>query len=793
MDSTGNTRGDAPTEPKSVDHGAEEGADQVVAAAVADMVAIVEAPAVGSKANEPDGPPTPVQPPAEKSTEGNTDAGMDMEDGKKEEPGISEGDTNNAGMEADKNNEDGKADRRASKRMRTSLSDSRFEPGEGGGLASKKPKVDDGGATPSTEAGIDMGSSKDGAPAKGGGAEKSTGPSYRWIGAGETRDDIVVHQGVEITLGDDRANPGTTTSPFIVRPGDVVMLSSGEDAKQPGGPNSGEQTIYNDPASREAGLGSLDPFIGKVERLWEAAEGQQKKGRMIVRVRWFFKKEDIEGLKGVAISARPTWGDAKENIVSTMGPHDLVLTDRSDDNSVSTILRKVHVIRSKPLESREMDVEIPKGNYVCRYDLSFSGTLEAAAELHPYNGSRTKFGSDAGTQRRESKDMEMSDPTSTDDEVVNNHYAATMSPFPMSPRRVISEGPTVGSIKVGAEHQADIPPKLDLERKTSFRGLSHPPSQRIPTMVWDPATDDDEAVDNFLDRCSSVIVEHLKSIELEPFHDVNYVESPSSSVEERRPREASMDLLLTELHDCRGDADKAIQKVAGNPEKYTSVWTKDDKEQYDTGYRTYRESIRMVATLLEDSKSCKDTVDYYYRFKLVENFRRFKRKKRDKSLEVMATVEDRMLNEKAKEDARKGSGMAVDADGSSSDEEEEGKVAATINENAGSSLMAMPTTHVGPVNNRVRTWFRTAAGGEDAVGATQQRRNGAADLLSEVGQRVGKDAFATLVSSLKACNASQANNSTLVDVKSTARDVLEGHPDLLEQFLGFLPRQVRTN
>ena len=77
-------------------------------------------------------------------------------------------------------------------------------------------------------------------------------------------------------------------------------------------------------------------------------------------------------------------------------------------------------------------------------------------------------------------------------------------------------------------------------------------------MVWDPATDDDEAVDNFLDRCSSVIVEHLKSIELEPFHDVNYVESPHASVEEKRPREASMDLLLTELHDCRGDADKAI-------------------------------------------------------------------------------------------------------------------------------------------------------------------------------------------------------------------------------------------
>jgi hypothetical protein len=87
--------------------------------------------------------------------------------------------------------------------------------------------------------------------------------------------------------------------------------------------------LYDDPASRDAGLlGALDPFIGLVERLWEEraavddpakpktkAPGQRKKkgsrtaeatetagatasSRMMVRTRWFFKKENMVGLKG---------------------------------------------------------------------------------------------------------------------------------------------------------------------------------------------------------------------------------------------------------------------------------------------------------------------------------------------------------------------------------------------------------------------------------------------------------------------------------------------------------------
>ncbi|KAL7540990.1 hypothetical protein ACHAXR_010541 [Thalassiosira sp. AJA248-18] len=545
--------------------------------------------------------------------------------------------------------------------------------------------------------------------------------------------------------------------------------------------------IYNDPASRDAGLGALDPFIGYVERLWEEGEDSPKKGtgqrkkksttkssRMMIRTRWFFKKEELEGLKGsfVVEGGSNYGGSAKEEILESMASQDLVLTDQSDDNTVSAILGKVKVVKRKPLtQSVDVDMTVPKGGFVCRYDLSFLAESDDS-------DFKVSTSNDSTTKSLESKDIDMSEPSSTDDGgdssarlVGHNNYDAPL-PFPLSPRRVVSEGATtVGKIKIGPNHQAVIPPQLDLEKKTSFRGLAHPPSQRIPTMVWDPATDEDVAVDGFLEEACSLLSDHMKLIELEPFHDVNYVECPNVKAEAKKPREANIDRMLTELHECKGDVRRAIKKISSNPEKYMTIWNKNDKDQFDTSYRTYRESIRMIANSLGGSKSCKDTVDYQYRFKLVENFRRFKMKKRVKAEEIMATVEDRMLNEKVKAEAK--SQEAI--------------------ENVGSLLTAVPATHAGPVNIRIRTWFRTGGGGEDAVGATQQRRNHACDLLSQVKEKVGKEGYDTLAKSLKACNSSQATNNSLADVKTAAQDIMKSHPDLLERFINFLPKEVRSN
>jgi len=310
-------------------------------------------------------------------------------------------------------------------------------------------------------------------------------------------------------------------------------------------------------------------------------------------------------------------------------------------------------------------------------------------------------------------------------------------------------------------------------------------------MVWDPATDDGgTAVDGFLKEATSLLLEHMKASGRESFLDANFTEAPDAQAEARNPREIDTDRLFTELHQCRGNIHKAIKKVSANPDRYMTVWTPEEKERFDAGHRAYRDSVRMITSSLGGAKSCKDTVDYQYRFKLIESFRRFRRKKREKAEEIMQNVEDRMLHEKVRAELRGREANAGTTDTSSSDEDQNGASSpvALVPRATGLAPVAAPAARVGAVNPRVREWFRTGgAPGANAVGATQQRRDRARDLLLQVQEKVGKDAYAILARSLTACGGTPTTEGALMAVKAAARDVMKEHLDLLERFIQWLP------
>ena len=99
----------------------------------------------------------------------------------------------------------------------------------------------------------------------------------------------------------------------------------------------------------------------------------------------------------------------------------------------------------------------------------------------------------------------------------------------------------------------------------------------------------------------------------------------------------------------------------------------------------------------------------------------------------------------------------------------------------------------GPVNNRIRTWFRTGGGNEDAVGAAQLRRNEAANLLTMIKDQVGEDAYTVLAKSLKAYYARSGGGASLEGVKNAAADIMKAHPELLNSFEAFLPKEIRSS
>jgi len=656
-------------------------------------------------------------------------------------------------------------------------------------------------------------------------------PTYRWIDPDVKGD----HQGLEIDFGGsdngsttnnsssskDETGDWTSPPPFIVRPGDIILLSSGDvpwsgksnanDAEPLPQQNEGETVpLYNDPASREPGIGALDPFIGYVERLYEddssqKAAGPKKKksksvnsssSQMKVQTRWFFKKEEIKGLTArFIIQDQTTRGDAKEQIFDAMSSNDLILTDQSDENDVTSILRKATVVRRKPLDGPDVDDEemaIPDGAFVCRYQLNFSPSSSSGGEgtvvVNPVEEATDDF-TVANYEIDELKKISsLNNIVSTDEGSAKEEKVASSDnysqvAYPHSPRRVITEGPTVGKIHIGPNHQAVVPERIDLERKTSRRGMANPPSARMPTLVWDPKSNDDSVVNRFLDEACTLLIEnHITNAGMKPFYEANCVESPNLSAETKRPRECKIDVLLIELHNCKYDVKKALKKVSEKPEKFMTIWTRSEKDQFDASYRAYRESLRAISQSMGEKRSTNDVIDYLYRFKLVENFRRFSAKKREKAREMMETVENRMLNEKVKEDAKN---EYIEESEESSSEDDKGKRVATPN-----GVLSSVST-AGPVNNRIRTWFRTGGGGEDAVGATQLRRNEAASLLTLIKDKVGEDAYLVLAKSLKAYYTH--SGTSLEEVKNTAADIMKTHPDLLNSFEAFLPKDIRSS
>lgn len=652
------------------------------------------------------------------------------------------------------------------------------------------------------------------------GEKAPSGPTYSWISGGtfNRTSSTTEHSGVEIDFRgcSDEWTPDPAS--FTVRPGDVVLLNGGEgspwrstseDINVHNKATRETLQIYSDRASREASIGALDPYIGYVERLWDESpngtrETPASSSGMMLRTRWFLKREELRGVDGdFSINGIPTM-NAKAQTLDSLGSRDLVLTDRCDDNPISSIVGLARVVSRRPLQHGNRGRPAPNGAMVCRYELQFASNFgrNGSVKLFPCSDGGDNIFKVAGVE-------DVASATGTE---VSSHEGAMLSrrnrhpglhSLPMSPRRsTISEGPsTAGKIMVGPEHQAVVPAVVEGSAKSNTRSKAGTLSQRMPLRVWDPSNDSDD-VETFILDASSLLSKHLESVDMDIFSEDNTDESPDLDAETRMPREVNVDALLTVLHECRGNTAKAITKITKQPGRYVTIWTRHDRAQFDASYRNYRDSIRMIANTL-DNKTCREAVDYQYRFKVIENFRRFKARKRTKAEEIMTTVDDRVMAEKEKQDARtslraavmQGQPHQVD-EGEQVDEtelsnsEEETKPSAASNGENGSG--AAPSRSVGAVNNRVRTWFRTAGGKDESVGLGQRRRDRACDVLTQIKLQIGDGAYKSLAECLKTWYRQQASGeSSLLEIKSTAKDVLGGHPGLLAEFMTFLPVEAR--
>lgn len=378
-----------------------------------------------------------------------------------------------------------------------------------------------------------------------------------------------------------------------------------------------------------------------------------------------------------------------------MTNRDFILSNQSDENDVESIMSRCIVVARTP--GGENPPEAPEEIFVSSYRINFEEGGSGKIELKAYDGLDEPWPifdpedykddvSDAASvesapkpsaprptrvmlspsMREGSKTLQSRRSTMTTD---GNASSSSTSPSPtsgdegsldlsqdddMGPE---TEGSTTkGNIYIGPEHQVDVPPFVPGQTVVS----------RNPTLVWKPGAVSDELVDGYLNEASKILNEYMEQNGL-VINDP-YAPLPSARAEallqaenngkpltlsrlstasqlsqdhNELTRECKIDELLAALDVHDYNPKKALAYVAKHPRHYITIWTQKEKDSFNTVFRRHSGSLRMISKALQGSKTFKDVVDYHYRFKIPDQFRRYQEKKREQAVRMMECVEHR--------------------------------------------------------------------------------------------------------------------------------------------------------
>mmetsp|Transcript_12283 Transcript_12283/g.18838 ORF Transcript_12283/g.18838 Transcript_12283/m.18838 type:complete len:682 (-) Transcript_12283:357-2402(-) len=633
--------------------------------------------------------------------------------------------------------------------------------------------------------------------------EESENLSYKWLDSG-----VETHSGkqTEYQLLEVVMNGRTT----IIAVGDTVLLASDDD-------------------------GSDEAFIAKVERMWQIlpSEDLPIEYGMKIRARWYFKKTDVQGLRGDFAGSI-----TKQQLLNNMTTRDLVLSDQYDDNDVLTVLGKCTVINRRPGEDIESNhlSELPSTVWISRFSVTFG---DATAVVTPYDGENQPWPEDddtsedsnevieqavdqlnhdqsvttsaaasidteeevkesdreieieAGARKQESSNGNIirsrrRETIASEYQVTNYFDDADEEPFEsddMEETGTFAEDDDEGSdahsslddnirngrgkLMIGPEHQVKVKPFQNGQKVLS----------RKPQLVWKKDASTDVDIDKYLERTAEIMFLYLQQNGL--LNDEEYFPLPHERMEEytkgisspptlsnlstgssmtknaasKLTRECKIDSIIEVLHNQDYNVDRAVKKIQSNPQLYITSWTRAERNSFQMGFRRYSGSLRMISTNSFVAKSMKDVVDYYYRFKIPDQFRRYQDKKREHAFRMMQIIENR----------RKENSVVSSRDNGRSQ-----NVASLCNDKSATDWSKLQVS--------------------DSLSAMDDRRALAKELLKDIQFALGTEKMAKICKAIKAYN----NRSSIVSLRDCVEGMLQNHPVLLERFVEFLPKRVRS-
>lgn len=225
--------------------------------------------------------------------------------------------------------------------------------------------------------------------------------------------------------------------------------------------------------------------------------------------------------------------------------------------------------------------------------------------------------------------------------------------FPRNLRRYakapITEGSaTEGQIRVGPMHQASVP---TLCARTNY--VSSRPQGAVK--VWQGGLIQEAELTSFLESATSLVTCYLKKngFHTSPTNNLLKVligprnkedTSPEQKTEEM-PKELNIDAILALLHEKSYDCTAALNVIDKSPATFVDLWSKRDRDTYDTGFSKFFSNLRSISKGFDDSKTFKDVVDYHYRHKIPEQFRRYQESKLLQARRMLQAVENRRMQD----------------------------------------------------------------------------------------------------------------------------------------------------
>lgn len=353
------------------------------------------------------------------------------------------------------------------------------------------------------------------------------------------------------------------------------------------------------------------------------------------------------------------------------------------DHCGTTIVVLTNTLSSEVLyRNPKADTSLPSHilptTYICRYSLSLGESPEQSPlELLPYAGENDEWHEMtlAAVQRKASSSSDDENNETTPHTTSAGYIDETNAAFgstteyesgseisyqSIRKRKSVDEGIDEGTteeryIHVGRDYQAFVPPFIPNQSSVS----------RHPVMVWKPGIISQEKVDEYLEEATKILIPFLKERRwtqeepYAPFPTARLEELSKSLSQQRLPtlssvstvsslstektealREIDADALLRNFHSSQYDLKTAIANILVSPREFVSIWSPQDKNVFDAGFRRYSGSLRAIYRGL-GNKTLQEVIDYHFRFKIPDQFRRFQERKREQAVRMLECIESR--------------------------------------------------------------------------------------------------------------------------------------------------------